>query len=108
MVRRESAGGLKEERGIDYWVWSVGAVAGGDERWRGAGAPVEFQRALPNPMLRFDRELMTRRRQIEEGLRSLLGDVPKPVTVPAVMVDCCRCGVVHYIDRCRGGDVNGR
>ena len=80
---------------IGHYVWSPAAVAGADERWRGGGAPLERRPATENQLLSNDVTVRSRRQQMERNLERILGDIPRPLGFPVMLVDCERCGGIH-------------
>jgi hypothetical protein len=88
---------LPEECEAGHWVWSSGAVVGGDEFHRGAGAPLELRPSRGNS--RFASSLTSRsiREQMEQHLKALLSEFPTPLVFPAIFVDCKACGTNHSL-----------
>jgi hypothetical protein len=80
-----------------HWVWSAGAVAGGDETRRGAGAPVELREAYENLFLKSDPGTISQRREMERRLNTLLAGLPSPRDLPAVFIDCRSCRRIHRL-----------
>jgi hypothetical protein len=73
-----------------HYVWSIGAVVGGDESRRGAGSPIELRQAIQNPFL-TDEEAKLRRAELEINLRNQLEALPAPRNLNAVFEDCQKC-----------------
>jgi hypothetical protein len=84
-----------------HYVWSIGSVAGGDEREPGAGYPVELQPAMQNPLLK-DEEVKACRAAVNQSLQHELGKLPAPRNLRAIFVDCENCGKIHSdLDVCK-------
>lgn len=81
-------GRVPEGSPVGHWVWSVGAVVGGDEGVRGAGGPVCVRRPTPNPKT-------PARDRVEELLTQRLAALPRPRTCPVLLKDCRRCKTIH-------------
>ena len=79
---------VPENSPIGQWVWSVGAVAGKDERFAGAGAPRLLREPRRNPHT-------PRRARLEELLAKLLATVPRSTTYPVLLKDCRQCNTLH-------------
>lgn len=92
---------------VGHYVWSIGAVAGGDEGKRGAGFPVELRAAGEN--LSLSKDLMVRRRrvEVEENLRKMFEELPKPLNLRVIFVDCPGCGKIHDVDASRASSREG-
>jgi hypothetical protein len=86
---------LSSDTAAGHWVWSAGAVLGGNESQRGAGYPLEVRTAVQNPLL-SDRRGSSRRKQLEEKLRSEFENLPAPLNLDVVFVDCDRCRKIHH------------
>lgn len=86
---------LPQECEVAHWVWSCGAVVGGDELHRGAGCPVELKAGRGNSRLLSSTTTQSARREMERRLTALLSQFPIPVGFPAVFVDCRACGMLH-------------
>lgn len=85
---------LPKESEAAHWVWSSGAVAGGDELRRGAGTPVELRPSRGNSRLTsISTQLI--RAEMEQRLHGLFSKFPTPLVFPAIFVDCKTCGTVH-------------
>lgn len=88
---------LPEECEAAHWVWSIGAVIGGDERHRGAGTPVELRPSRGNSRLADSDATRAMREEMEQHLKALLSDFPTPLVFPAIFVDCTDCGCLHVL-----------
>ena len=86
---------LLQECEVAHWVWSSGAVVGGDELHRGAGCPLELKASKGNSQLLSSTATQLARREVERRLSALLSEFPIPVGFPAVFVDCTACGKLH-------------
>jgi len=80
-----------------HWVWSVGAVVGGHEGMRGAGAPMCVRRPAPNSHT-------PKRARLEELLTQLLSSLPRPRMPLVLLKDCRRCRRIHPFSE--GSDPN--
>src|SRR5258708_11804677 len=78
-----------------HWIWSSGAVVGGDEFHRGAGAPQELRPSRGNSRLITSAATRSIREEIEHHLRALFSEFATPVVFPVIFVDCKACGKVH-------------
>lgn len=76
-----------------HWVWPVGAVVGGSESHRGAGAPIELREALPNP-----RSSSQKRNEFGSALKAALAEAPRPTHFPWVLEHCQACAKIHRFD----------
>ncbi len=86
---------LPEEAPVGHWVWPVGAVVGGDETVRGAGAPLRLREAFDNPLLKDDPQTQRRRQEAEARLRGILGSLTPARSFPVVHIDCRSCSTIH-------------
>jgi hypothetical protein len=86
---------LSPESAAGHYVWSIGAVAGGDESRRGAGSPTEFRAARDNPLL-SNPGVRARRKEVEQRLRELFMRLPKPLKLRVIASECKLCGQVHF------------
>jgi hypothetical protein len=86
---------LPEECEAAHWFWSSGAVVGGDEFHRGAGAPQELRPSRGNSRLMSSAATRSIRQEIEHDLEALLSEFATPVVFPPVFVDCKACGKIH-------------
>jgi len=90
---------LPPESRAAQFVWSVGAVGGGDEGMRGAGQPLLIRAPGPNPRLeRREPEALRHRASLLANIPKLLADLPAPRYFPVVFIDCRSCGTIHYFD----------
>jgi hypothetical protein len=76
-----------------HWVYSVGAVAGGDETVRGSGLPQQYREAQP-----IDRSLMSGapRTELSGAILDILSKVSPPYFLPAVYMNCRLCKRIHH------------
>ena len=86
---------LSPKSAAGHYVWSIGAVAGGDEGRRGAGSPAEFRPARDNPFL-SNPEVRASRREVEQHLRELFMRLPKPLNLRVIASECKLCEQVHF------------
>jgi hypothetical protein len=78
-----------------HWVWSSGAVVGGDESHRGAGSPLELRPSRGNSRLASSAASTSMRETMEQHLKALFAEFATPVVFPAIFVDCGTCGTIH-------------
>lgn len=88
---------LPEECESAHWVWSSGAVVGGDEFHRGAGAPVQLRASRGNSRLTNSVKTRSTREEMQQNLKAILSGFPKPLGFPAIFVDCTDCGCLHVL-----------
>jgi hypothetical protein len=86
---------LPEECEAAHWIWSSGAVVGGDEFHRGAGAPQELRLRKGNSRLASAIANRSIREKMERHLKALLSNIATPTVFPAIFVDCNTCGAIH-------------
>jgi len=86
---------LSAESPAGHYVWSAGAVVGGDEAKRGAGYPSEIRRSRENRLLVEEPHTSLNRKKIEQKLRELFAVVPAPRNLRVVLSDCRKCGTLH-------------
>lgn len=87
-----------------HWVWSIGSIIGGDETRRGAGAPVELQKAAENKFLYVNTDVKTNRGKMEIALNKIFGKLSPPYNFPVIFVDCRTCRTIHRLgDTCNSG-----
>ncbi len=86
---------LSLESAAGHYVWSIGAVTGGDEGRRGAGSPTEFRPARDNPFL-SNPEVRARREQVEQRLREVFMRLPRPLNLRVIASECELCRQVHF------------
>lgn len=77
-----------------HWVYSLGAVAGGDELMRGAGYPNQYRAPRENKFV-AGCETDGRRQTMEQQITSVLGKMPNPNYLPALYINCRSCRVIH-------------
>jgi hypothetical protein len=78
-----------------HWIWSSGAVIGGDEFHRGAGAPQELRPSRGNSRLITSVPTRSIREEMEHHLRALFSEFATPVVFPVIFVDCKACGKIQ-------------
>lgn len=88
---------LPQESDAAHWVWSSGAVIGGDEFHRGAGCPIVLRASRGNSQLVGSITTQSVRRDIDKRLAALLSEFPTPIVFPAIFVDCAVCGKLHGV-----------
>ena len=76
---------------VAHFVWSIGSVGGGDEIFRGAGAPILLRQAQRNPRI-VDRSAL------QIGLHNILAGLPQPTCWPVLVKDCSTCNTIHSIN----------
>jgi hypothetical protein len=81
-----------------HYVWSLGAVVGGDERMRGASSVMELGPARENPLLSNDPRVRARRCEVDENLGKLFASLTKPLKLRVVYLDCPECKRIHHLD----------
>lgn len=87
-----------------HWVWSIGSIIGGDETRRGAGAPIELQKAAENKFLYVNTDVKTNRGKMEIALNNIFGKLSPPYNFPVIFVDCRTCRTIHRLgDTCNSG-----
>lgn len=76
-----------------HWVYSVGAVAGGDETVRGSGLPQQYREARP-----VVRPLTSdaQRTDLNGAITNILSRVSPPYFLPAVYMNCRVCKRIHH------------
>jgi hypothetical protein len=93
-----------------HWVWSIGSVIGGDEKMRGAGAPIELKTACTNHLIETDRHTQDRRKEVQRRLSEILSGISLAETelLPLYFIDCRTCGRIHKISNipCQKNDGN--
>lgn len=98
-MRDVLAARLPEDTAAGQFVWSAGAVGGGDEGIRGAGAIHLLRAPAKNPRLAAgDPETVAHRAALAQNIPRLLENVASPKYFPVVFIDCRSCGRVHYLD----------
>jgi hypothetical protein len=86
---------LPEDSPAGHCVYSIGAVAGGDEASRAAVSADWRRAALENPLLVDAPVVRAHRKQIEENLVKIFQALPKPLNLRAAYCDCPDCKQVH-------------
>lgn len=76
-----------------HWVYSVGAVAGGDETFRGSGLPQQYREAQPTARSGIGE---TQRTELNESIVDILSRVSPPYFLPAVYMNCRLCKRIHH------------
>ena len=75
---------LPDNTAVGHFLLGWGSVQGGDERWRGSGAPLVERTPIENPHL--DRpDVRQRRAEMEGNLKKLLSEQSRPLSVPALL-----------------------
>lgn len=92
-MRQVFANRLPAQCAAAHWVYSVGAVAGGDETVRGSGLPQQYREGQP-----FAGSLMsdTQRTELNEAIVDILSRVTPPYFLPAVYMKCRSCKQLHH------------
>lgn len=86
---------------VGHYVWSIGAIVGGDESQRGAGSPLEIRPAIQNPLL-MDQDVRRHRTELEVNLKDQFLALPVPRILRLLFVDCEKCDHIHSDqDECR-------
>jgi hypothetical protein len=83
-----------------HWVYSLGAVAGGNEALRGAGYPNQYRTPQQN-IFATETDTYNRRQALEKSIISIFNRLPNPYSLPALYINCRNCRVIH---RCAMGD----
>ena len=74
------------------FVWSAGAVVGGDESIRGAGVPSMLRPGLMNPALAAgDAKVLANRGVLLARISEMLRGLPQPTFFPAIFAGCRVC-----------------
>jgi hypothetical protein len=76
-----------------HWVYSVGAVAGGDETVRGAGLPQRYREAQENILPSATKGV---RSELNDGITEILSQVSRPYALPAIYMNCRICKRIHH------------
>lgn len=84
---------LPPDSAAAHWVYSVGAVAGGDETVRGSGLPQQYREAQP-----IDHSTMSgaQRTKLSGAIFDILSKVSPPYFLPAVYLNCRLCKRIHH------------
>lgn len=83
-----------------HWVYSLGAIAGGNEALRGAGYPNQYRPPRQNDFA-TDADTFNRRQVVEKNITSIFNRLPNPYSLPALYINCRSCRAIH---RCAMGD----
>ena len=86
---------LEDDCEAAHWVWSIGAIVGGDELCRGAGAPIEVRPSRGNSRLAKVIGAQSARQEVEQHLKEMFTNLQAPTIFPAIFVDCKDCRIVH-------------
>lgn len=78
-----------------HWVWSIGSIIGGDETKRGAGAPIELQKASDNNL---NTDGKTNREKMEIALNKIFEKLSPLYNFPVIFVDCRTCRTIHRLE----------
>lgn len=78
-----------------HCVYSIGAVVGGYEAYRGAVSADWRREAIDNPLLAKDPVVRGRREEVEENLLKIFEALPKPLNLRTAYCDCPDCKQVH-------------
>lgn len=98
-MRSILAGRLPPASPAAQFVWPAGAVGGGDESMRGAGAPVMLKPPAGNPRLAANEpEALANRAAMLQNIPKLLAHILPPRYFPVEFIDCRRCGTVHFLN----------
>lgn len=76
-----------------HWVYSVGAVAGGDETVRGSGLPQQYREAQPTVGFSIGD---AQRTELNGAIAEILSRVSPPYFLPAVYMNCRVCKRIHH------------
>jgi hypothetical protein len=76
-----------------HWVYSVGAVAGGDETLRGSGLPQQYREAEPTARSGISE---AQRTELNGAIVDILSRVSPPYFLPAVYMNCRLCKRIHH------------
>lgn len=83
-----------------HWVYSLGAVAGGNEAMRGAGYPNQYRAPQQNSFA-ANSDISNERQSLEQSVTTIFNRVPNPYSLPALHINCRTCRIIH---RCGMGD----
>ena len=78
-------GRLPTDSPAGHWLIPLGSVIGADERYRGAGVPIEIRKAIDNPYL-HESAVRLRREEMESSIGEILDRFPVPRSLPVVIV----------------------
>ena len=76
-----------------HWVYSIGAVAGGDETIRGTGLPRVYREAQVQQFNSSGGDNL--RDELTQGVTRILGGLPQPASLPALFLNCRLCRRIH-------------
>jgi hypothetical protein len=93
---------FKEDSPVGHWLISKGAVAGGNESFRGAEITKLIQDAKENPHLQIE-TTQKHREEMEKNLTSIFQQLPVPRSTPVIIVACLECNGLHYYDNYERG-----
>lgn len=93
-MERVIRGRLPPNSPAGHWVYSMGAVAGGDETIRGAGFPNQYRVPQDNNFVGGS-EIELRRQKIEQTITSIFSKIPNPHSLPALYINCRTCRIIH-------------
>lgn len=77
-----------------HWVYSIGAVAGGDETIRGTGLPRLYREAQESKST-HNSTTENLREELTQGVTRILGGLPQPASLPALFLNCRLCRRIH-------------
>jgi hypothetical protein len=89
---------LSDDSPAGHWIWSVGAIEGGDELFRGAGTPINFKKTQNNFLLNSNEETKKNRIEMNQNLTILLSEVKQPKHFPVIMSYCDKCSKLHLLN----------
>ncbi len=84
-----------------HWVYSLGAVADGDELMRGAGYPNQYRTPQENHFA-VEAKVYNRRQMVEQSITSIFNGLTNPHSLPAFYINCRACRAIH---RCAMDDL---
>jgi hypothetical protein len=77
-----------------HWVYSLGAVAGGDELIRGSGYPNQYRMPQENKFV-SSAEIANWRQMMKQNITSIFNKMPNPNSLPALYINCRVCRTIH-------------
>jgi hypothetical protein len=90
---------LPKRSAAAQFVWSAGSVGGRDESMGGAAKPLMLRPPVRNPLLESrDPEALMHRAAMLRNIPKLLAHLPAPRYFPIVLIDCRKCGAIHYLE----------
>ncbi len=90
---------LPDDSPAGHFVWAGGAVIGGDDGMRGAGAIIQIRQAVRNPALDSnDETVLNNRMVLLKRIPHFLSKLPVPLHFPIIVIDCPKCKTVHYLN----------